>query len=311
MRRASGLVVAAVLLLSSFACAQEEGQVTETAQKDGPTITVGSANFTEAIILGEIYAQGLEARGYDTAKQLNIGARDVYFPALEKGDIDLLPEYTGSLLSYLSEQEETPSPDSEETYQAATEALEGRDITLLEMAEAQDKDGIVVNKETAERYDLTTLSDLAEHSSELVMGGPPECPERQACLKGLREVYDMEVKEFKPLDTGGPQTIQALKANEIQIANLFTTDSRIAANDFVLLEDDKGPIAGAENVVVAIRDETLEAYDDELVETINAITAELTTEGLLELNSKVDNDKLDADDVARAWLEENDLLSGE
>ena len=142
----------------------------------------------------------------------------------------------------------------------------------------------------------------------LVMGGPPECKTRQACLKGLQDVYGLEFKEFKSLDAGGPQTIQALKTNAIQVANLFTTDPRIAANDFVLLEDDKGPLAGAENVVPVVRDETLEAYDDDLVSTIDAITETLTTDGLLKLNDLVVNDKEDAADVAADFLAEEDLL---
>lgn len=304
MRR---MLATLALLVVSVACAQDDGDTAgEVTQKEGPRITVGSADFTESIILAEVYAQGLEAKGYDVATKPRIGAREVYFPALEKGDIDLFPEYTGSLLSYLTKQKKTASPDSDETYEQVTGELEGTDVTLLEMAEAQDRDGIVVNKGTAEEFDLTKISDLAPHADELVMGGPPECRERAACLKGLKDVYGIEL-EFKPLDTGGPQTIQLLKANEIQVANLFTTDSRIAQNDFVLLEDDKG-IAGAENVVPAVRTETLEAYDDELADAINEITATFTTENLTELNSKVDNDKEDPDDVAAEFLSEEGLV---
>ena len=313
MRRYSAIVAVAVLLLS-LGCAQDTGdddtgaEPTAAAEpKEGPAITVGSANFTESIILAEIYAGALEAEGYEVDKKLNIGAREVYFPALEKGDVDLLPEYTGSLLSFLTKQKVTASPESEKTYDDLTKELEDTEVTVLEMSDAQDKDGIVTNMETAEEHGLEKVSDLKPVASGLVMGGPPECPEREACLKGLEEVYGIEFKEFKPLDTGGPQTIQLLKANEIQVANLFTTDGRIAANDFVLLEDDKG-IVGAENVVPAIREEIVEAHGDELVDLLNSVTAKLTTDGLTALNKRADVDKDDPDDVAGSWLRDNDFI---
>jgi osmoprotectant transport system substrate-binding protein len=304
-----GIATLALLVVAS-ACSnntKDADTAEEVTPKDGPTITVGSADFPESFILAEIYAQGLEAKGYTTETKLNIGSRELYFPALEKGTIDLFPEYTGSLLSYLSKQKETPSPDSDETYAAAEKQLDGKNLTMLDYAPAQDKDGIVTNKQSVDKYDLSKLSDLKAHGSMLVMGGPPECKTRQACLKGLQTVYKIKFKEFKPLDAGGPQTIQALKANQIQIANLFTTDPRIAANDFVLLEDDKGPLAGAENVVPVVRDETLDAYDAELTAAVNAITETLTTEGLLALNDRVVNDKEDAEDVAADYLAEEDL----
>lgn len=299
-RFALSLVIGALL---TAACAGEEspGQVTG----DGPSITVGSANFTESIVLAEIYAQGLEAEGYEVSKKLNIGAREVYFPALQEGDIDFLPEYTGSLLSFLTKQKVTASPDSEETLADLEKELpEG--VTALEMAEAQDKDGIVANKETAEEHNLTKVSDLEPVASELVLGGPPECPTRQACLKGLEEVYGIEFKEFKALDPSGPQTVTLLESNEIQVANLFTTDARIAEKGFVLLEDDKG-IVGAENVLPVVRDEIVEAHGEEFEEFVNSITSKLTTDGLTELNKRVDIDKEDAEDVAADWLSENGL----
>jgi osmoprotectant transport system substrate-binding protein len=304
VRRTFWIAVLASLVVAA-GCGQSSN--TEGGKSEGPKITVGSADFTESIVLAEIYAQGLAAKGYQTDTKLRIGSREVYFPALEKGEIDLMPEYIGSLLSYLTKQKKTASPDSDKTFRDVTTELEGKGVSLLEKSEAQDKDGIVVNKQTADKYKTTKISDLKAHASELVMGGPPECPTRAACIKGLTDVYGITFKEFKPLDAGGQLTITALKTNQVQVANLFTTDSRIPANGFVLLEDDEGPIAGAENVVAAVNDETLDAYDQELKDAIDAITTKLTTEGLLELNSKVDNDKEDPEDVAAAWLKDNGL----
>ena len=292
-------LVVLALLTSVVACAGDEGPGA------GPSITVGSANFTESIILGEIYAQGLEAEGYDVTKKLNVGAREVYFPALQEGDIDLLPEYTGSLLSFLTKQKVTASSDSEETLADLKKELpEG--VTALEMSEAQDTDGIVVNKETAEEHNLTKVSDLKPVASQLVLGGPPECPTRQACLKGLEEVYGIEFKEFKALDPGGPQTVTLLESNDIQVANLFTTDANIAEKGFVLLEDDKG-IVGAENVLPVVRDEILEAHGEEFETFVNSISSKFTTEGLTELNKRVAIDKEDAEDIAAEWLSDNGL----
>jgi osmoprotectant transport system substrate-binding protein len=298
------IVVIGSLLLSG-ACGKGGD---DTGRKEGPRITVGSANFPEAVILAEIYAQALAANGYKISKRPNLGAREVYFPALERGDIDLLPEYIGSLVSFLTKQKVTASSDSAEAYEQLTNELDKKEgLEALQYSNAQDKDGIVANKQTADKYNLKNVSDLKPVASRLVMGGPPECPTRQACLKGLKDVYGIELKEFKPLDVGGPQTVTLLKSDEIQLANLFTTDSRIAANGFVLLDDDKG-IVGAENVVPIVRDEITEAYGTEFSELIDSVSAKLTTAGLTELNRKVDVDKESPDDVAGAWLRENGFV---
>jgi osmoprotectant transport system substrate-binding protein len=309
-RRALGL--AAVVLLLSVGCSDtKDTDTTDTADtvapKDGPKITIGSANFSESKILAEIYAQGLKAKGYKTATKLNLGAREVYFPALEKGSIDFFPEYTGSALNFLTKQTDAAKPEPQETYDLLAAELKEVELTAFEMAYAQDKDGIVTNEETADKYSLEKVSDLKAHGSMLVMGGPPECKTRIACLKGLEEVYGIEFKEFKSLDAGGPQTIQALKGNAIQVANLFTTDARIAAQGFVVLEHDE-PIVGAENVVPVVRNEIAQGYGDEFAEAVNAITAKLTTDNLTQLNKRVDIDKDDPDDVAGSFLRDNDLI---
>ena len=296
---------AAAVLVTMAACTEEAGELTEP--KDGPTITVGSANFPESQILAEIYAGALEDKGYEVERKLNIGARETYFPALEKGSIDLFPEYTGSALSYLSKDPSASKPDPDENYDNLVTQLEKKELTALEMADAQDQDGIVVNKETADEYSLEKVSDLKPHAGELVMGGPPECPKRYACLLGLKEAYGIEFKEFKPLDVAGPLTVKALKENAVQVANLFTTQSAIPANGFVLLEQDT-PIAGAENVVPIVRNEIVDAYGDEFEDAVNAVTGKLTTEGLTDLNKLVEVDKDDPDAVAADWLKQEGLV---
>ena len=306
MRKARSLSLLAALALT-FACTQEAGELTEP--KEGPAITVGSANFAESQILAEIYAGALEDKGYDVQRKLNIGARETYFPALEKGSIDFFPEYTGSALSYVSKDPSASKPDAQQNYDNLAGELEKKELTALEMAEAQDQDGIVVNKQTAEKYSLEKISDLEPHADELVMGGPPECPKRFACLLGLKEEYGIEFKEFKPLDVAGPLTVKALKENAVQVANLFTTQSAIPANGFVLLEQDK-PIAGAENVVPIVRNEIVEAYGQDFEDAVNGVTEKLTTEGLTALNERVEVDKDDPDEVAADWLQEEGLVEG-
>ena len=309
MRR---FLTAAVVALAVFAACSSDKTATTTGPESakpvaGPTITVGSANFTESIVLESIYAQGLKAKGFTVAEKPNIGAREVYFRALQSGSINFFPEYTGSALNYLTKQTDASKPDADENYRLLTAELKKVKLTAYAMADAQDQDGIVTNKQTADKYSLKKVSDLKGHAGELVMGGPPECRTRIACLKGLEEVYGMKFKEFKPLDAGGPQTIQALKSNAIQVANLFTTDARIKAQGFVLLEHDK-PIVGAENVVPIVRDDLVSAYGSKLKDAVDAITAKLTTDGLTDLNKAVDIDKQDAKTVAARWLRENGLV---
>lgn len=289
----------AIVALVGAACGQEGSE--------GPTITVGSANFAESTILAEIYAQVLEAEGYEVDRKLNIGSREVYFPALERGEIDLLPEYTGALVRFLTKDETSATSDSQETYQRVSAELEERDLVALDFSDAQDKDAIVVTKETADRLNLSKVSDLAPHASGLVFGGSPECPTRPSCLKGLREVYELEFKEVKTLDVAGPTTIAALEGGEVDVSLLFTTQGIIADKGFVVLDDDKG-IEVAQNIFPAVRSEIVDAYGDELVDLIDSITAKLTTEGLTELNKRADVDKDDPDDIAGSWARDNGFV---
>lgn len=296
MRRSLVALVVCVGLVT-LACGRE--------QSDRPTITVGSADFSESVILAEIYAQVLEAKDYPVERKLSIGAREVYVPALERGEIDLIPEYTGNLLRFLTEEEELPST-REAVYEAVAQALDDRNLTALDASEAEDKDAFVVTEDTAERLDLEKVSDLAAHDAELVVGGPPECPQRPACLKGLQDVYGLDFEEFKPIQLG-PTMVAALEGGEVDVALMFTTDGVIADKGFVVLSDDKG-IAGFQAIFPVVRDEVVESYGDELVELLNSVTAKLTTEGLTELNKRADVDKQDPDDVAGSWLRDNGFV---
>jgi osmoprotectant transport system substrate-binding protein len=301
---------AAFLALVIGACAPGEGPAGEgagtTVAEEGPTIAVSSFSFAESEILGEIYAQALEAQGYPVETNLNLGSREIVKPALEAGEIDFILEYCGTLLTFL-DAEATPTPDSDATCAEAARRYQESGVSLLQPAPAQDKNGFVVTRETAEEFGLSAVSDLQPVADQLVLGAPPECPEREHCLIGLEVVYGItEFAEFRPLEIGAI-TSEALRAGEIDVALLFTTDGFIAANDFVLLEDDGG-LQPAENIIPAIRTEIVEAYGDEFVSFVNSISEQITTEELTALNARVQIDQEDAATVATDWLTENGFL---
>ena len=265
-------------------------------------LTVGGTNFSEQEIVAEIYAQCLEAAGYDVDTKLKIGARDIVLPALEKGDIDLYPEYVGTLLTHLKG---TPTSDVDKTVTDLQAALKAKNLTVLEPAEAEDKNGFAVTKATADKLKITSLSDLKGKESDLVFGAGPECEERPLCLIGLKETYGLSFKEVKKLDSGGPLTKDALEKGDIDVGLIFTSDGAVAARGFVVLEDDKN-LQPPDNVVPIVRTDALKG---DLEELLNSISAKLTTAGLSELNKAVDIDKADPADVAKGWLEENGFLA--
>lgn len=273
---------------------------------DSPTIVVATFNFGESLILGEIYAQVLEAEGYSVEKNLGLGSREVVKPALESGEIGLVPEYTGSLGNFLGV---VPTADEQSTWQEVKDAFEANGVTLLAYAPAQDKNGFVVTGETAASLGLSRVSDLAPVAADLVFGGPPECPERLNCLPGLESVYGLTFAEFKPLDVGGPLTVAALEAGDIDVGVLFTTDGVIAAKGFVLLDDDRG-LNPAENIVPAVRLDIVEAYGDDFVDLLNSVSAQINTPELTEMNRRAGIDQDDPADIAAEWLADKGFVSG-
>ncbi|SDD22563.1 ABC transporter substrate-binding protein [Actinokineospora iranica] len=259
------------------------------------TIVVGSANFPESILLAEIYAGALEANGVKVTRKLNIASRETYYPGVQDGSIDLIPEYTGTLLTHI--EKDATETGADEVYAALRKALPDS-LTVLDKSTAENKDAVVVTKATADSLNLKTIEDLAK-AGPVVFGGPPEFQKRSDGLPGLKESYNLEIKEYKSLDVGGPLTVDALKTGAIQAADLFTTDPAIKANNFVVLEDPKSNFA-AQNVVPLINKSKA---DDTVKQVLNAIAAKLTTEVLIDLNAKLNApDKPDAAKVAKDWL---------
>jgi osmoprotectant transport system substrate-binding protein len=298
-----GAIGAVLMAVALVATACGSGDDADSGAKDGPTITIGSANFSESALVAEIYAQALEADGYPVDRNLNVGSREIYWQALQTGDLGLLPEYTGALLTFLGG---TSSSDGEATYDALVNAAAAVDVVVFEPAPAQDKDGFAVTAETAEELGVEKVSDLAEYNGTLILGASPECPERPYCLLGLEDVYGLAFAEVKALDVGGPLTVAALEGGEIDVGLLFTSDGVIAAKGFVLLEDDK-VLQPAQNVAPVLRKEIADAYGDDLRDRLDAVSEVLTTQELILLNKAVGADGEDPETVATDWLAENNL----
>jgi len=298
--------VAALAVLALSACGGGDSS-DEFAEGGGggDTIVIGSANFPENELLMQMYAQALEAADVTVETQPNIGAREVYMQAFEDGDIDLLPEYNGALLAYQVGEEGVPedvtSPD--EVYDALQDELPEGGETLPQ-SEAEDKDTLTVTGDTAEEYDLETIADLEPVADQLVVGAGPEFRERFQGLVGLEEVYGLEFEEFKPLDAGGPLTVGALEDGSIDVANIFSTDSAIEVNGWVVLDDPEN-LYLSQNILPLIQSD---AVTPEVEEALNGVSEALTTDNLTEALARVQVDKEDPVTVAEDFLEENDLL---
>jgi osmoprotectant transport system substrate-binding protein len=296
--------VALALCLVAVACTST---TPDAARPSGPgkgTIVVGvSGAFAENQIVAEMYASVLEHAGYTVERPFDLRSREISQSALESGQIDLKPEYLSSLLLFLDASAD-PSDDPADVAAKDGALLASRGISVLTPSPAQDTNTFVANSETAQRLGLTTMSSLAAVANQLTLGAPPECPQRPFCLTGLRDTYGILFYDFEPLDAGGPQTVEALKTNDVQIGLLFSTDPRIRANGFVPLVDDKH-LQDAENITPVIRTDKL---NDEIVGLLDAVSAELTTDNVTTLVGKVVIDGQDVATVARDFLTANDLI---
>lgn len=259
------------------------------------SVTIGSADFPESALLANIYAAALTAKGVTATTNLNIGSREVYLPALQDGSIDLIPEYTGVLLQYFDK--DATATASDEVYTALQAALPDT-LQVLEASEAEDKDAVVVTQETATKYNLKSIADLKPVAGELILGGPSEWATRPTGVPGLEAKYGVVFKEFKALDAGGPLTLNALTSGQVQAGNLFTTDPALTANNLVVLEDPENLFA-AENILPLI---TKSKLTPEIEETLNAVSAKLTTQDLIDMLTKITVEKQDSADVAQEWL---------
>jgi osmoprotectant transport system substrate-binding protein len=301
MRRSRNGVIGASLLAVTLlvaACGDSGGDA------DGPEVVVAAQDFGESAILAEIYRGALEANGITASVQRVGGFRDLELAAFEAGDINLAPEYAASMLEALNEQAGEATGDAVETTNLLNERLADLGLQALEPSEAVDTNAFVVTEETAEEFDLTSLSDLAANGADLILGGPPDCETNPFCIPGLIREYDLDLSaNFQPLDAG-QVTVSALEAGEIDIALLFSTSGVIADRGFILLEDDLKMLA-ADNVVPVLTNELVEAYGDTITTVLNDVSSKLTTAQLTAMNKRFDIDAESAEDIAADWLEEN------
>jgi len=309
MKRVRSLttLAAAAAVLALAACGSSSNPTSSgnsggapTSKAPTDTVVVGSANFQENVVLADIYAEALKAKGVKVSTKLNIGSRETYIPALKDGSIDLIPEYSGVLLQYF---------DKSATAVSSADVLAGLQksvpapLTVLDQSQAQDKDAIVVTKATADKYHLTSISDLQAVAGKLVLGGPPEFETRVDGVPGLKKTYNVTFKTFRKLDAGGPLTENGLKNGQIDAGDIFTTDPLIAKNNWVVLQDPKN-LYTAQNVLPLINSSKA---SDNVKSVLNAVSAKLTTDDLVALNEKVQLEKQDPDQVAKSWLSQAGL----
>jgi osmoprotectant transport system substrate-binding protein len=264
-----------------------------------PPVVVASFDFPESELLAELYGQALRGRGFPVELVTRLGIREVVEPALEQGKVDLVPEYLGTALDFL-EEGQTATADAAASHARLRRAFAARGVGVQALAPAQDRNGFVVTGDLARRRGLERISDLLPLAGRLTFGGPPECPERPLCLKGLRDRYGLRFARFVAIPSR-QVTAAALKTREIDVGMIETTDASLIGQDLVELRDDRR-LQPAENVVPVVRRQVLEAYGPSLGRVLDAVSAALTTAGLTELNRQVVVDQQPAGQVAARWL---------
>jgi len=323
MRKVVALTGALIAALLLAACGSDDKKDTTTspaaaadsaklitsdsANASKPQVTIGSKNFTEEYILGEIYAQGLEAAGFKVKKQLNLGSETIAYKALQSGKIDAYPEYTGTALGvfYKVDTADIPKDAGEAAAQVKTDAAKDG-ITAFAPTPFTDSNGFAITQATSEKLGgATKLSDLADKASTLTLSGGPECRQRLDCKLGLEKTYGLKFKKFLSIDLA--KRHEVLVNGQSDVGLVFTTDGQIKTDNLVLLKDDKG-LFPSYNAVILARQATVEQEGPAFQATIEKVQSGLTTEVMQELNSRVDIDKQTPAAVAKEYLQESGYI---
>jgi osmoprotectant transport system substrate-binding protein len=270
-------------------------------------LTIGSKNFAEQKVLGEIYAQALAAGGYDVSTELNLGDEKTALAALEGGEIDAYPEYTGTaLLSFFGVEADKLPDDPDQAYQQAKQGFADKNLTALPPTPFTSSNEVAVTKQTADELGLQKISDLEGQSQDLTLYGTPECRQRLDCLLGLQQVYGLDFQRFVPVDIALRHEV--LSKGQADVSIVFTTDPQIKREGFVLLEDDMGMFPPYNSTLV-VRDEVLKEAGSKFSEVAGLVNRDLTAEVMQELNARVDLDKETPKQVATEYLQETGLIS--
>ena len=292
---------------SSGGSAEQSG-IQKNADNASTKLKIGSKNFTEQKLLGEIYAQALTAAGYDVSTELNLGDEKTALKALEGGDISAYPEYTGTaLLSFFGFTADKLPSDEGEAFDEAKAGFAEKNLTALPPTPFVSSNEVAVTKETADKLQLSKISDLEGKSQDLTLYGSPECRQRLDCKLGLEQVYGLKFKKFVPVDIALRHEV--LSKGQADVSIVFTTDPQINREGFVLLEDDQGMFPPYNSTLV-VRNDVIEKAGPDLETTVEMVNEELTDEAMQELNARVDLDKETPEDVAAAYLEETGLVGG-
>ena len=319
LRAVFALTAALVLALAIAACGDDSSDssssdgttadsggsvIQENPDNNGVKLTIGSKNFTEQFILGEIYAQALEAAGYDVDTDLNLGSEQVALKALQNGEISGYPEYTSTALTsfFKTAPEDVPS-DAQEAVDQTQDQFAKLGLTAFQPTPFSSANAVGLLTSTAEDLGLTTISDLTGKSEDLTLAGSPECRQRIDCLAGLEQLYGLQFKSFTPIDIG--LRYEVLDKGDADLSILFTTDAQLFVDPgkYTLLEDDKG-VLPAGNVIFISDSKVVEEAGPDYQATIEKVQEGLTLEVMQELNARVDIDKQKPEDVAAEYLQE-------
>lgn len=290
-------MLAAVALLVT-ACSSGGG-----AKTSNESLTVASFNFGESEILANMYADVLKKAGVNVTMKDKLGSREVVEPALQSGQVDLVPEYAGTVLEYLNKNAGEASSDLNATVAKLRDRYKPLNITVLDPSPAADQNVFAVSKATADKDHLTKTSQVAPFAAQWTLGGPPECPTRPFCQPGLSKTYGLNFKSFKSLDAGGPLTEAAIANGQVDMGLVFSSDGGVEAKGLVVLEDDKH-LQTVDNIVPVIRNAKVNSA---VTTALNKVSAALTTDQLVALNKMVDIDKADPSAVAMTWLKSKGL----
>ena len=301
MTRPLSLLVALLVALVAGCGGDDDGDGGAASDR---TIRIGSKNFTEAIILGELYRQALEAKGYDVELKSSIGATELIDRALTSGQIDMYPEYTGTMLTVVFEEAEPPG-SAAETYERAKELQEERGFTLFERTPFSDTDALAVTKAFADENGLEQIGDLTKLGT-FKLGGQPEFETRLQGLVGVKERYGIENVQFVPF--AGISPYEALDQGAVDVAAIFSTDPPLASGKYVVLDDPEANF-GFQNVAPVVQQELADELGDDFREAVDAVSEKLTEEAIIAMNSAVAIDQRPADEVARQFLDANGLLA--